>query len=325
MTIAPAIYNTQSNIVFVLLVNTCPSTVIPQVLKAAQIADILWQYDADTALYTDYDMTDKALKSLLVAAVDKTYIQSLQDKYIGYANVTTKEMLAYLYLAYAKISDGDLEDNDKRTRADYDVNQPMEVLIEKIDNVMDIAAAADNPYSVYQVVTAAYNLLFKTGMFADDCKMWRRRDPADKTWPYFKTYLTVTHQEIRESQKTSQGAGYHSTNNATMENLRQDIQQETVDAISNLATATAADRAIFETPTATKSQLLKEIIAVNQNLVKLVEEKQFASQIHRWGPRRRSQRTQDKGPLLLFLLWLRRVASQPHLLEQKARAQGRLH
>ena len=95
-TISPAIYNTQSNIVFVLLVNTCPSTVIPQVLKAAQIADILWQYDADTALYTDYDMTDKALKSLLVAAVDKTYIQSLQDKYIGYANVTTKEMLAYL-------------------------------------------------------------------------------------------------------------------------------------------------------------------------------------------------------------------------------------
>ena len=70
-------------------------------------------------------------------------------------------------------------------RADYDVNQPMEVLIEQIDNAVDIAAAADNPYSVEQVVTATYNLIFKTGMFANDYKMWRQRDPADKTWPYF--------------------------------------------------------------------------------------------------------------------------------------------
>ena len=110
-----------------------------------------------------------------------------------------------------------------------------------------------------------------------------------------------------------------------MENLRQDIQQETVDAIANLATATEANRSTVEILTATKSQLLKEIIAVNQNLVKLVEEKQFASQIHRWGPRRRLRGTVNKGPLLLFLLWLRRVASQTHLMEQKVRAQERRH
>ena len=104
-------------------------------------------------------------------------------------------------------------------RANYDVNHPMEVRIEQIDNAVDIAATANNPYSVEQVVTAAYNLVFKTGMFADDCKMWCRRDPADKTWPHFKTYFTVAHQELHELQQTYQGAGYHSDNNATMEDL----------------------------------------------------------------------------------------------------------
>ena len=44
-------------------------------------------------------MTDKALKYFLIAAYDKTYIWSLRDKYIGYANIATKEMLAHLYLA----------------------------------------------------------------------------------------------------------------------------------------------------------------------------------------------------------------------------------
>ena len=75
------------------------------------------------------------------------------------------------------------------------------------------------------MVTTAYNLVLKTGMFADDCKMWRCCDSSDKTWLNFKTCFTVDHQELRKSQKTSQGAGYHSANNANMEDLHQEIQQ----------------------------------------------------------------------------------------------------
>ena len=106
-------------------------------------------------------------------------------------------MLTHLYLAYAKISDGDQEDKDKRMSADYNVNHPMEVLIQQIVNFVDIVAASDNLYSAEQVVTDAYNLVLKTGMFPDNRKMWRRRDPAYKTWPHLKTYFTVAHQELR--------------------------------------------------------------------------------------------------------------------------------
>ena len=125
-------------------------------------------------------MTDKALKSLLIAAINKTYIRSLRDNYIRYAHIITKEMLAYLYLAYAKTSNGNLEDNDKRMRADYKLIQPMELLIEQTDDTMDIAPVADNLYSAVQMVSTAYNLVFKPGMFANDCKMWRRRNPDNK-------------------------------------------------------------------------------------------------------------------------------------------------
>ena len=43
-------------------------------------------------------------------------------------------MLTHLYAASAKITKGDLEDNDKRMRADYDMNQPMEFIFEQIDH-----------------------------------------------------------------------------------------------------------------------------------------------------------------------------------------------
>ena len=74
LTIAPAIFSTQSNIVFVPPANPGPSPVIPQGLPAAQIVDTCRKYDVDSTGYTKYDMTDKELLSLLIAAVDKTYI-----------------------------------------------------------------------------------------------------------------------------------------------------------------------------------------------------------------------------------------------------------
>ena len=74
LTISPAIFSTQSNIVFVPPANPGPSPVIPQGLPAAQIVDTCRKYDVDSTRYTKYDMTDKELLSLLIAAVDKTYI-----------------------------------------------------------------------------------------------------------------------------------------------------------------------------------------------------------------------------------------------------------
>ena len=146
LTIAPSIYNTQSNIAFFPPANPGPYPVISQGLMETQIADIRRQYDVDLALYTDYDIMGNALKSLLISAVIKTYIRSLRYKYIGCANIATKDIMEHLYPYYAKILDGALEENDKQMRANYDMNQPMKVFIDQIDDVVDIAAAANNPY-----------------------------------------------------------------------------------------------------------------------------------------------------------------------------------
>ena len=153
-------------------------------------------------------------------------------------------------------------------KADYNVNQPIEVLIDQIDDAVDMAAAADAPYTPVQVVTTAYTLVFKTGMFADDCKLWRRMAAAQKTWTEFKRVFTLAHQELRESTHTAKGAGFQSANSAMVQD---DIQQETVDAIANLATATAADRTTVATLTETNRRLTLELVAVNAKLVKALE------------------------------------------------------
>ena len=84
--------------------------------------------------------------------------------------------------------------------------------------------------------------MFQTGIFNDDCKLWQRQ-PADvKTWTHFKEFFATAHQEWRESQTTTAGAVFQSGNHA-YQLANHVYQNETVEAIANLATATASDRA----------------------------------------------------------------------------------
>jgi len=118
------------------------------------------KFNRATALYKEYNDTDKALKSLLISAVDDSYIRALKDKYIGYANVIMLQMLTHLYANYAKITPTNLEENDKCMKADWESNQPFEVLIDQIDDGVDYATAGEKPYTPEQIVNIAYNLVY---------------------------------------------------------------------------------------------------------------------------------------------------------------------
>ena len=69
----------------------------------------------------------------MVAAVDEVFIQSLRNKYVGYSNHSTKDILAYLYTSYAKITPSSLEANDRAMREPLDPVQPLEVFLTRIE------------------------------------------------------------------------------------------------------------------------------------------------------------------------------------------------
>ena len=91
-------------------------------------------------------------------------------------------LLDHLYSTYANISAAALQDNDKKLRAPYDSYQPFKTLIDQVENAVDYASTGDTPYTPAQVVGIAFQLVFQTSLFNDNCKLWQRQ-PADvKTW-----------------------------------------------------------------------------------------------------------------------------------------------
>ena len=81
---------------------------------------------------------------------------------------------------------GALDDNEQRMKAPYDPNQPIETLYTQLEHAIGFADVAATPYTPNQIVTTSYNLVFKTGLYNDTCREWRRRPTADKTWAHFQ-------------------------------------------------------------------------------------------------------------------------------------------
>ena len=239
---------------------------IPAGSTGPQITALNRAFDKNFAIYADFIAVGNALKKQLLAAVDDIYLCTLKMPYIGYGNVTVLELLTHLYSTYAKISPGDLEANEKRMKAAYDPNLPIEFLFKQIEDAVAYADHGQAPISQVQVTNRAINLIINTGLFADDCKEWKRLPAESKTWLAFKVKFAEAHQEWRESQATTTSA--HFGNNM----LTTQSQTHTANAISELAAATAADRATMVALTTSVQTLTAQLTSTQAQLVSALAE-----------------------------------------------------
>ena len=269
LTVKPAVYDTQSNTQFIAPANPGQSPVIPANSTGPQITELRRQHKEQKDEFMRYDQADKALKSQLIGAVDEMYIRTLRDKYILYAKKTTLQILTHLYDNYARISQLELKENDHRMNEEWDPNQPIEVLYDQIEDAVEFASAGKAPYTTPQVVNNAYNLVSNTGLFEEECKKWRKKATADKTWDNFKTQFTEAHQDLRDSQRTARDAGYQAN---SAEEEQEDQSMNALQAIEHLANATIEDRETIATLTKTNSELVTENSDLTERLVKALED-----------------------------------------------------
>jgi hypothetical protein len=145
LTVSPAVYANLSATPFIPPTNPGPAAIIPALSTGPNTLNIRAEFAQDTELFKQYSSTDKALKQLLVGAVDEMFIRSLQAKYLGYLNVSTRQILDHLYAQYARISSSDLQDSDVAFKKPYDPNLPIKTLFNQIENGIDYAAAGLSP------------------------------------------------------------------------------------------------------------------------------------------------------------------------------------
>ena len=160
----------------------------------------------------------------------------------------------------------------KKLKEKWDANTPIEMLFDQIEDAQDFAAAAGQPYSNNQLLTTAYNLVYATGLFFDDCKAWNRLPANQKTMDNFKTTFQQVQRELHDQQRTAQQAGFQANGiwcQPTTNN--ENPLQETTEALANLATATASDCQVLQNLMNTVKELSNQIKAKDKQIDELIK------------------------------------------------------
>jgi hypothetical protein len=90
-------------------------------------------------------------------------------------------------------------------------------------------------------------------------------------WAQFKLDFATAHREFRLTNQTAQKSGFHSAN-MMIEQGRDETMQDTVNAIAQLATATASDRGTVATLTTTNAKLATQLEAAPAQTAQLKNE-----------------------------------------------------
>jgi hypothetical protein len=91
------------------------------------------------------------------------------------------------------------------------------------------------------------------------CRRWNEKHAIKKTWTQFKSHFAAAHRQHKHMQGESAAtAGYHSANAAVNHN-KDHLVEAIIGALTNLATATAADRGVVAALTQANSCLAKQL------------------------------------------------------------------
>jgi hypothetical protein len=144
-------------------------------------------------------------------------------------------------------------------RRAWDPQHPVETLFKQIQDSSDYSETGGVLIGHSQQINVGYAKIFATGHFMSACSWWNEKPSAGKTWTHFKSHFAAAHRQHKQMQGQSAAtAGYHSANSAVTQNEDQ-MAEATIGALTDLATATAADRSVVATLTQANSRLAKQL------------------------------------------------------------------
>jgi hypothetical protein len=212
------------------------------------------------------------------------YLDVFNDDMVGFANISSRDILDHLFTTYGNITAVDLENNFEHMPRAWDPQQPVESLFKKIQDCANYSEAGGFLILHPQQINIGYAKIFATGHFMNACRRWNEKPLAEKTWSQFKAHFSAAHRQHKQMQGESAAtAGYHSAN-ADVGQTEDQIAEATIGALANLTTATAEDRGVVATLTEANAQLVKQL-EDNSNELRELKALIKKERFEKWGQR----------------------------------------
>ena len=144
---------------------------------------------------------------MIKTIVNEVYFWTIRNRHTGYATVSSLDILTHLHNTYVILEDEYIQSIDTALKGLINGETHFEYFFSQIEDNQE-AVAIKIPYITKQILSIAFTLVFKVGLYPLECKEWWSKDATDKTWNTFKVYFYWAFQEVRKEHANSGTQAY---------------------------------------------------------------------------------------------------------------------
>jgi hypothetical protein len=112
-------------------------------------------FNYQTYAWCIYDNMHQALRTIMLKAIEDTYLSPLKSQVTGYCNVSVAMILTHLFKEYGDIGLNKMHENHQRFNKAWDGAEPFKNIITCIEDCIDYASLAAAPYAAVQILSQA--------------------------------------------------------------------------------------------------------------------------------------------------------------------------
>ena len=171
---------------------------------------------------------ETTLKKQIVKAIPEFYIKRFIDRTTNTLTADIPVVLAHLFRTYGKISPDHLLNLDTELRKKvFDITQPLVLLYNEVEDLQELATAAQNPYTDTQLVNLGIRLIKNMADFEKGLTDWYARPAATNTWVNFKTHFEDAYEALSLVRgETMQNTLFQNQANAVTTKVLQEIKED---------------------------------------------------------------------------------------------------
>ena len=166
-----------------------PNATQPQIIEINRLHKAMQQ------IFRTYDELDKDLKTQIIQATPLCYINAKRHRTLGFATVTSLDLLTHLWTTYGTITQAELDENVKRMNTPWSPPTPVETLFTQLAEASDYAIAGGDQMNEIFCVRAGYNIVYNNGLFTEACREWRAKPVAQWTMQAFTLHFKAADKD----------------------------------------------------------------------------------------------------------------------------------
>ena len=118
------------------------------------------------------------LQKQIITAIPKLYLPP-DNPLFGYNKITPAQMMQHLVTTYGHMTPDELEANKKRLEEEFNVDDGIKSLWQRISEIKTLATGAGEPIPDSAVIHCTLQVLKNTGLYTQGCRNWCKRPIAD--------------------------------------------------------------------------------------------------------------------------------------------------